>query len=42
MVPVHVFLPPTEAPFFAEPGDAIMEKVANSKVIIPCPAEGMK
>lgn len=32
----------TEAPSFAEPGDAIMEKVANSKVIIPCPAEGMK
>uniref|UniRef100_A0A8D2ZR19 Hemicentin-1 n=1 Tax=Scophthalmus maximus TaxID=52904 RepID=A0A8D2ZR19_SCOMX len=29
-----------EAPTFAEPGDAIMEKVANSKVIIPCPAEG--
>ncbi|KAA8592798.1 hypothetical protein FQN60_018253 [Etheostoma spectabile] len=29
-----------EAPSFAEPGDAIMEKVANSKVIIPCPAEG--
>lgn len=31
----------TEAPSFAEPGDAIMEKIANSKVIIPCPAEGM-
>ncbi|XP_074526683.1 hemicentin-1 [Halichoeres trimaculatus] len=29
-----------EAPSFAEPGDAIMEKVANSKVTIPCPAEG--
>ncbi|XP_058491292.1 hemicentin-1 [Solea solea] len=29
-----------EVPFFAEPGDAIMEKVANGKVIIPCPAEG--
>ncbi|XP_033947808.1 hemicentin-1 [Pseudochaenichthys georgianus] len=29
-----------EAPSFAEPGDAIMEKVANSKVIIPCPAKG--
>ncbi|XP_030000348.1 hemicentin-1 [Sphaeramia orbicularis] len=29
-----------EAPSFAEPGDATMEKVANSKVIIPCPAEG--
>ncbi|XP_071783895.2 hemicentin-1 [Centroberyx gerrardi] len=29
-----------EAPSFAEPGDAIMEKVANSKVVIPCPAEG--
>ncbi|XP_029915084.1 hemicentin-1 [Myripristis murdjan] len=29
-----------EAPTFPEPGDAIMEKVAKSKVIIPCPAEG--
>ncbi|XP_067377843.1 hemicentin-1 isoform X1 [Channa argus] len=29
-----------EAPSFAEPGDAIMEKVVKSKVIIPCPAEG--
>ncbi|KAM3610982.1 uncharacterized protein V6R79_011806 [Siganus canaliculatus] len=29
-----------DAPSFAEPGDAIMEKVASSKVIIPCPAEG--
>ncbi|XP_056132043.1 hemicentin-1 [Lampris incognitus] len=29
-----------EVPSFAEPGDAFMEKVANSKVIIPCPAEG--
>ncbi|XP_041856289.1 hemicentin-1 [Melanotaenia boesemani] len=29
-----------EAPNFAEPGDTIMEKVANSKVIIPCRAEG--
>ncbi|XP_039476218.1 hemicentin-1 [Oreochromis aureus] len=29
-----------EAPSFAEPGDVIMEKVANSKVIIPCPAKG--
>ncbi|KAG7241454.1 hypothetical protein INR49_025655 [Caranx melampygus] len=29
-----------QPPSFAEPGDAIMEKVANSKVIIPCPAEG--
>ncbi|XP_037536631.1 hemicentin-2 [Nematolebias whitei] len=29
-----------EAPFFAEPGDAIMEKVVNRKVIIPCRAEG--
>ncbi|XP_034025662.1 LOW QUALITY PROTEIN: hemicentin-1 [Thalassophryne amazonica] len=29
-----------EAPFFAESGDAIVEKVANSKVVIPCPAEG--
>ncbi|KAM4616042.1 hemicentin-1 [Polymixia lowei] len=29
-----------EAPSFAEPGDAIMEKVANTKVVIPCPAEG--
>ncbi|TKS79048.1 Hemicentin-2 [Collichthys lucidus] len=28
------------APSFAEPGDAIMEKVATSKVMIPCPAEG--
>ena len=30
----------TEAPFFAEPGDAIIEKVANNKVVISCPAEG--
>nr|XP_057926871.1 hemicentin-1 [Doryrhamphus excisus] len=29
-----------EAPSFAEPGDTVMEKIANSKVIIPCPAEG--
>ncbi|KAF7658577.1 hypothetical protein LDENG_00010770 [Lucifuga dentata] len=29
-----------EAPSFAEPGDAIMEKVANTKVVIPCRAEG--
>uniref|UniRef100_A0A3Q3L4X2 Uncharacterized protein n=1 Tax=Mastacembelus armatus TaxID=205130 RepID=A0A3Q3L4X2_9TELE len=29
-----------EAPSFAEPGDAIMEKVANSKVVISCPAGG--
>uniref|UniRef100_A0A8C8M5M0 Hemicentin 2 n=1 Tax=Oncorhynchus tshawytscha TaxID=74940 RepID=A0A8C8M5M0_ONCTS len=29
-----------EAPSFAEAGDAIMEKVSNSKVTIPCPAEG--
>ncbi|KAK7933456.1 hypothetical protein WMY93_004352 [Mugilogobius chulae] len=29
-----------KAPSFVEPGDAIMEKVANSRVIIPCPAEG--
>ncbi|KAM8887343.1 hemicentin-1 [Spinachia spinachia] len=29
-----------EAPFFAEPGDAVMEKVANTKVILPCPAQG--
>ncbi|XP_029295180.1 LOW QUALITY PROTEIN: hemicentin-1 [Cottoperca gobio] len=28
------------APSFAEPGDAIMERVANSKVVINCPAEG--
>ncbi|TMS03749.1 Hemicentin-2 [Larimichthys crocea] len=28
------------APSFAEPGDAIMEKVATSKVMIPCPAKG--
>ena len=31
----------TEAPSFAEPGDTIMEKIANSMVIIPCRAEGM-
>lgn len=30
----------TEAPSFAEPGDSIIEKVANNKVVIPCPAEG--
>ncbi|XP_055367591.1 hemicentin-1 [Betta splendens] len=29
-----------EAPSFAEPGDAIMERVVNTRVIIPCPAEG--
>ncbi|CAG05168.1 unnamed protein product [Tetraodon nigroviridis] len=29
-----------DAPSFAEPGDALLEKVANTKVIIPCPAEG--
>ncbi|KAM6930619.1 hemicentin-1 [Xenentodon cancila] len=29
-----------EVPSFAEPGDTIMEKIANSKVIIPCRAEG--
>ncbi|XP_012721740.2 hemicentin-1 [Fundulus heteroclitus] len=29
-----------EAPSFAEPGDAIMEKVVNSKVVIPCRAKG--
>ncbi|KAM9391508.1 hemicentin-1 [Pholidichthys leucotaenia] len=29
-----------EAPYFAEPGDIIMEKVANSRIVIPCPAEG--
>nr|XP_015827628.2 hemicentin-1 [Nothobranchius furzeri] len=29
-----------EAPSFAEPGDAIMERVVNSKVVIPCRAEG--
>ncbi|KAF6729918.1 Hemicentin-1 [Oryzias melastigma] len=29
-----------EAPSFAEPGDVIMEKVVNSKVTIPCRAEG--
>ncbi|XP_068166004.1 hemicentin-1 [Antennarius striatus] len=29
-----------EAPSFAQPGDAVMEEVANSEVIIPCPAEG--
>ncbi|XP_077377558.1 hemicentin-1 [Festucalex cinctus] len=29
-----------EAPSFAEPGDAVMEKIANSEVVIPCPAEG--
>ncbi len=32
----------TEAPSFAEPADGIMEKIANSKVIIPCPAKGTK
>ena len=34
------FIGSTEAPSFAEAGDAIMEKVSNSKVTIPCPAEG--
>lgn len=31
-----------EAPSFAEPGDAMIEKIANNEVIIPCPAEGTK
>lgn len=30
----------TDAPSFAEPGDALLDKVANNKVTIPCPAEG--
>ncbi|XP_032434339.1 hemicentin-1 [Xiphophorus hellerii] len=29
-----------EAPSFAEPGDAILEKVVNSKVVISCRAKG--
>ncbi|XP_075903122.1 hemicentin-1 [Nelusetta ayraudi] len=29
-----------EAPSFAEPGDSIIDRVANTKVVIPCPAEG--
>ncbi|XP_061672486.1 hemicentin-1 [Syngnathoides biaculeatus] len=29
-----------EPPSFAEPGDAVMEKITNSMVILPCPAEG--
>ncbi|TWW61140.1 Hemicentin-1 [Takifugu flavidus] len=29
-----------DAPSFAEPGDALLDKVANNKVTIPCPAEG--
>lgn len=33
---------PTEAPSFVEPEDTIMEKVVNSKVVIPCHAKGMK
>ncbi|XP_036791689.1 hemicentin-1 [Oncorhynchus mykiss] len=37
---MEVKLEVLEAPSFAEPGDAIMEKVSNSKVTIPCPAEG--
>lgn len=37
-----LFFPPllTDAPSFAEPGDALLDKVANTKVVIPCPAEG--
>lgn len=30
----------TDAPSFAEPGDALLDKVAKTEVIIPCPAEG--
>ncbi|XP_014015728.2 hemicentin-1 [Salmo salar] len=37
---MEVKLEVLEAPSFAEPGDVIMEKVSNSKVTIPCPAEG--
>uniref|UniRef100_A0A8C7SR72 Hemicentin-2 n=1 Tax=Oncorhynchus mykiss TaxID=8022 RepID=A0A8C7SR72_ONCMY len=37
---MEVKLEVLEAPSFAEAGDAIMEKVSNSKVTIPCPAEG--
>ncbi|XP_019718321.1 hemicentin-1 isoform X1 [Hippocampus comes] len=37
---LEIMLEILEAPSFAEPGDAVMEKIANSKVIIPCPAEG--
>ncbi|KAM9810462.1 hemicentin-1 [Neosynchiropus ocellatus] len=29
-----------EAPSFAEPGETIMERIANTKVVIPCPAQG--
>lgn len=32
----------TEAPSFAEPGDSIIDRVASTKVVIPCPAEGTK
>ncbi|XP_077571540.1 hemicentin-1 [Stigmatopora nigra] len=37
---LEIFLEILEAPFFAEPGDAVMEKITNTKIIIPCPAEG--
>ncbi|KAL0979469.1 hypothetical protein UPYG_G00185480 [Umbra pygmaea] len=37
---MEVTLEVLEAPSFPEAGDAIMETVANSKVTIPCPAEG--
>lgn len=30
----------TDAPSFAEPGDALLDKIAKTEVIIPCPAEG--
>lgn len=30
-----------DAPSFAEPGDALLDKVAKDEVTIPCPAEGM-
>ncbi|XP_035291447.1 hemicentin-1 [Anguilla anguilla] len=29
-----------EAPFFVEAGNDVMERVANDKVVIPCPAQG--
>ncbi|XP_037392153.1 hemicentin-2 isoform X1 [Pygocentrus nattereri] len=37
---VHTYLHVLEAPFFKAGGDLVIETVANSRVVIPCPAEG--
>ncbi|KAG9270615.1 hemicentin-2-like [Astyanax mexicanus] len=37
---IHTQLHILEAPFFKAGGDLVIETVANSRVVIPCPAEG--